>query len=155
MTDNVNLSKFVSYAVEQTTDALRLSKDITYAVEQTVGARLSKNVSYAVEQVQYFELYQDDPSKRPVYRAAPSGGIPYVDMSATSAELKVRVVESDTYTFIIYNADETFTVVEEDLTAGDNVVPITEDFNQCVMIRGVNIHRFAVESVKEGMKARV
>jgi len=153
MTDNVNLSKAVTYAVQQQ-NAARVSKAVPYAVSQVIASRLSKAVSYGVSQQQFGVLYQQENSKRPVYREAPTGGIPYVDMSATSAELNVGVPYDDSYTFVIYNADETFTVVEEELTAGENVAPITEDFNQCVIIRGKNIHRYAIESIKEGMKAR-
>lgn len=156
MTNNVNLSKAVTYAVAQIDPSARVSKAVTYAVQQTIGAKLSKAVPYGVSQLNYGTLYQDESSKRPVYREAPAGGIPYVDMSAIDAELKVGVPYDGTYTFIIYNADETFTVVEEELTAGENVAPITEDFNQCAVILNPNagLHRFAIESIKEGMKAR-
>jgi len=140
MTDNINTSKYVVYAVEVDDPVTRASKVVTYAVEDEV----------------FGSLYQDDAGKKPVYREAPTGGIPYVDMSATSAELKINVVAAGTYTFIIYNADETFTIIEDELTAGENVAPITEDFNQCVVIKRKekNIHRYAINSIKEGMKAR-
>lgn len=131
-----------------------ISKINTYVVRQRVSANVSKINTYAVTQKSYGVLYQDEDSKRPVYREAPTGGIPYIDMSATDAEFNVEVPYDDTYTFVIYNADETFTVSEEELTSGVNVAPITEDFNQCVIVRGKNLHRFLIDSIKEGMKAR-
>jgi len=154
MTNNVNLSKINQYAVTQQDD-LELSKINQYAVTQLVGVRNTKINTYASKQTAFGVFYQDVDSKRPVYRAAPSGGIPYVDMSSTDAELKVRVPFTDTYTFIVYYADETFDNFESDLTAGENVVPITDDFNQAALIRGANIHRYVIGSVEEGMKARV
>lgn len=132
-----------------------LYKQNTYAVEQRISNNLYKQNTYAVEAVGYGVFYQDDASKKPVYREAPTGGIPYVDMSSTDAELKVNVPFADTYTFIVYYADETFDNFEVEFDAGENVVPITEDFNQACMIQGQNVHRFVIKSVEEGMKARV
>lgn len=153
MTSYVNLSKINQYAVSQY-DALKLYKINTYATSQVIAGRLSKVNQYASEQTFFGVFYQDDDSKRPVYRGAPTGGIPYVDMSATNAELKVRVPFTDTYTFVVYYADQTLDNFETDLTAGENVVPITEDFNQAALLRGNNIHRYVIGSIEEGMKAR-
>lgn len=138
MTSNVNLSKFVVYAVEQ----------------QEPGIRLSKNISYVVEQAKYGTFYQDESAKRPTYREASSGSIAYFDMSDTGVEFNTAVPLEGTYTLIVYYADETFEVSEVDFDAGENVVPITENFNQACIIRGKNIHRYVIGSIKEGMKAR-
>lgn len=154
MTDNANISKVNTYVVQQKQSA-DITKVNAYAVVQNQAAKASKVNTYVVQQEVYGVLYQDEPSKRPVYRSAPSGGIPYIDMSDTNAELKVNVPYEDNYTFIVYNADETFTTYVESLTQGENISPIVEDFNQCVVIRGNNIHRFVIDSIKEGMKARV
>jgi len=154
MTDNVNLSKVNAYAVEQSGDAARVRKVNTYVVEQSVPANLKKVNTYSVNQTEVTWLYQDEAAKKPVYREAPTGGIPYVDMSASSAELKIDVKTADTYTMILYKADETFTVSEHDFTAGTNTAPITEDFNQCIFIRGKDLHRYTISAIKEGMKQR-
>lgn len=121
----------------------------------TNTVNVTKLNTYAVEQISYDRIYQDTDADRPVYREAPSGGVPYVDMSATGASLKVNIPEADTFTFIVYKADQTFEVYESDLVEGENTLPVTEDFNQVVMLKGRDLNYKTIESVKEGMKARV
>lgn len=133
-----------------------LTKLNTYVVElEAEKIALTKLNTYTVELARYGDVYQSVEADRPLYRDAPSGGIPYIDMSATGASLDVDVVEAGTYTLIIYNADQTFTVSEVEFTAGTNTLPLTADFNQIVGLKGGNLHRFTIDAVKEGMKARV
>lgn len=133
-----------------------LTKLNTYVAELEVEKlALTKLNTYTVELAKYGDVYQSVEADRPLYRDAPSGGIPYIDMSATGASLDVYVVEAGTYTLIIYNANQTFTVSEVEFTAGTNTLPLTEDFNQIVGLKGSNLHRFTIDAVKEGMKARI
>ena len=133
-----------------------LTKINTYAVE-TEGEKiaLSKLNTYAVELTTFGDVYQTVDADRPLYRDAPTGGIPYIDMSGTGAALKVNIPVADTYTVIIYNADQTFSVSEVDFVVGENALTITEDFNQLAALKGKNLHRFTIDAVKEGMKARI
>lgn len=134
-----NLTKINTYVLEAEGDNLALSKINTYVLEQTV----------------FGAVFQDVDADRPIYRDAPSGGIPYVDMSATGASLKLDVQEAGSYTFIVYKADQTFVVSVETLLIGVNTLPVTDDFNQIAVLKGKNLHRFTIDAVKEGMKARV
>ena len=139
MTNPINLTKLNTYVLEQEGEKISLSKLNTYALEQG----------------DYGTLYQDVDADRPVYREAPSGGVPYVDMSATGASFKTNIPIEGTYTIIVYKADQTFNVFETDFTAGINTLPVTDDFNQLAALLGSNLHRFTIDAVKEGMKARI
>ena len=151
-----NLTKLNTYAVELEAESISLTKLNTYAVvTETPKIGLTKLNTYTVELTTSGEVYQATEADRPLYRDAPTGGIPYIDMSATGASLDVSVPDTGTYTLIFYNADATFTVSEVEFTSGANTIPITEDFNQLVGLRGGNLHRFTIDAVKEGMKARV
>lgn len=137
-------------------NVINLSKLVVYALSQEEEkATLTKLVPYAVELGNYGTVYQNTEADRPLYRDAPSGGVPYADMSATGAFLKVNVPTAGTFTFIVYKADQTFDVFESDLVAGEQTLPVTDDFNQIVGLFGANIHRFTIDAVKEGMKARI
>ena len=139
MTNPINLSKLNTYVVQQEGEKISLTKLNTYVLEQPDAA----------------PIYQDIDADRPVYRDAPSGGVPYVDMSATGASLKISVTTTGTHTFIVYKADQTFDVFEGELITGANTLPVTDDFNQIVVLFGGNLHRFTIDAVKEGMKARI
>ena len=110
---------------------------------------------YATEQGEYGNVFQDVGADRPLYRDAPSGGVPYADMSATGAYFKISVGIAGTYTFIVYKSDQTFDVFEADLVVGPQTLPVTDDFNQIVGLYGKNLHRFTIDAVKEGIKARI
>ena len=139
MSNVVNLSKLTAYAL----------------VQEGEKTSLTKLVPYALEQGSYGTVFQDVGANKPVYRDAPSGGVPYVDMSATSASLKVNVPVAGTYTLIVFKADQTFDVSEIDLVVGDQTLPVTDDFNQIAALFGSGLHRFTINAVKEGMKARI
>ena len=134
-----NLTKLNTYVLETEGNNLALSKMNTYVLEQTT----------------FGFVFQDVNADRPIYRDAPSGGVPYVDMSATGASLKLDVQEAGSYTFIVYKADQTFTVSVETLTLGVNTLPVTDDFNQIVVLKGQNLNRLTIDAIKEGMKARI
>jgi len=156
MTNTVYSTKVNTYAVQLVVPAVKANKVNTYAVELAEPALKTKKVNtYAVEQVKYGELYQDVSGDRPTYRAAPSGGIPYVDQSDTSASMKLRVPIAGYYTFIVYKDDQTFSTEEYELTQGENTLPITDNFNQIVVLKGRNIHRYTIRAIQEGMKERV
>ena len=138
------------------TNPINLTKLNTYVLElEGPNIGLSKLNTYVLEQGNYGALYQTVDADRPVYREAPSGGVPYVDMSATGAAFKVSIPIPGTYTIIVYKSDQTFNVFEADFVAGENVFPVTDDFNQVAALLGANLHRFTIDAVKEGMKARI
>lgn len=157
MTNTVNVSKVNTYAVQQRDPSVVSTKVNAYAVAQRQAILSSKVNAYAVKQTAYGELYQDATSEKPLYREAPTGGVPYIDQTQTGASFLINVYAADSYTFIVYKDDQTFSVEEHDLVQGENEFPITDNFNQIVMLRGkqTSFSHYLIGAIKEGMKARV
>jgi len=154
MTNRIEVSKVNTYAVKQRV-GLRSTKVNTYAVKQRLASNVSKVNSYGVEQVAYGDLYQTQTSEKPLYNAG--GGFPYIDQSGSGDGFLIDVYVADSYTFIVYKQDQTFSVEEHDLEFGTNEFPITSNFNQVVMLRGkqTSFSHYLIGAIKEGMKARV
>ena len=135
---------------------INLTKQNTYVLlTETEKISVTKLNTYALTQDQFGVLFQSTDADRPIYRAAPTSGIPYVDMEATGASLDVTVLTGGVYTFVVFKEDQTFDVFESTLVAGTNTLPVTTNFNQVAAFLGARMHRYTIEAIKAGMRARI
>jgi hypothetical protein len=158
VTPTIQISKVSSYAVSMQPAKIAISKVSSYAVSmQPEKQQISKVSSYAVEQDFGFgELYQGVGAEKPSYNDG-GAGVPYISMTDAGVSFNVTVVIPGVHTFIVYNSSQVFSVFEENLVLGENTFPVTEDWNQVVMLKGSerDYHRYVYDAIKAGMEARV